>query len=45
MSDVSVFSGKIEVIGPSQNKPDGSEYTYLRIAQRDGGTKLVKRLG
>lgn len=45
MSDVSVFSGKIEVVGPSQNKPDGSEYTYLRIAQKDGSTKLVKKVG
>jgi hypothetical protein len=45
MSDVSVISGKLEVMGPSQNKADGSEYTYLRIAQRDGSTKLVKKVG
>lgn len=45
MSDVSVVSGKLEVVGPSSNKPDGSEYTYLRIAEKDGSTKLVKKVG
>jgi hypothetical protein len=45
MSEVTVVSGKLEVVGPSQDKPDGSEYTYLRIAQSDGSTKLVKKVG
>ncbi|MGS0738183.1 hypothetical protein ACVBEG_16945 [Pseudomonas sp. GG8] len=45
MSEVTVVSGKLEVVGPSSNKPDGSEYTYLRIAEKDGSTKLVKKVG
>ncbi|MBF4211020.1 hypothetical protein EI533_25250 [Pseudomonas donghuensis] len=45
MSDVSIVSGKLEVVGPSTDKPDGSEYTYLRIAQKNGGTKLIKKVG
>jgi hypothetical protein len=45
MSDVNVVTGKLEVIGPSADKPDGSEYTYLRIAQKDGSMKLIKKVG
>ncbi|MFJ3449645.1 hypothetical protein ACIPM0_15700 [Pseudomonas sichuanensis] len=45
MSDVSIVSGKLAVVGPSSNKPDGSEYTYLRITQKDGSTQLVKKVG
>ncbi len=45
MSDVMVVRGKLEVVGPSTDKPDGSEYTYLRLAEKDGTTKLVKKVG
>ncbi|WP_449431802.1 hypothetical protein [Pseudomonas putida] len=45
MSEVSIVSGKLAVVGPSSNKPDGSEYTYLRLTQRDGSTKLIKKVG
>ncbi|WP_236192484.1 hypothetical protein [Pseudomonas urethralis] len=45
MSDVSTVTGKLEVVGPSNDKPDGSEYTYLRFSQTDGGTKLMKKVG
>lgn len=45
MSEVSVVSGKLAVVGPSSNKPDGSEYTYLRLTQKDGSTKLIKKVG
>lgn len=45
MSDVSVVSGKLAVVGPSSNKPDGSEYTYLRITKKDGSTELIKKAG
>jgi hypothetical protein len=45
MSDVSVVKGELQVLGPSSDKPDGSEYTYLRIAQKDGSMKLVKKVG
>jgi hypothetical protein len=45
MSDVSVVSGKLEVMGPSSDKPDGSEYTYIRIAEKGGNVKLIKKVG
>jgi len=45
MSEVTVVNGKLEVVGPSSIKPDGAEYTYLRIAGADGSTKLVKKVG
>lgn len=45
MSKVNVVSGKLEVIGPSINKGEGSEYTYLRFAEKSGNVKLVKKVG
>ena len=45
MPDVSVVSGKLAVVGPSSNKPDGSEYTYLRLTKNDGSTELIKKVG
>ncbi|EKT4505781.1 hypothetical protein QM325_11905 [Pseudomonas putida] len=45
MSDVSFVTGKLEVVGPSSDKPDGSEYTYLRFTLKAGGTKLMKKIG
>jgi len=45
MSDVSIVTGKLEVVGPSSDKPDGSEYTYLRFSQKNGATKLMKKVG
>lgn len=45
MSDVSVISGRLEVMGPSMNKGEGSEYTYLRIIEKSGNVKLIKKVG
>ena len=45
MSEVKMFSGEIEVIGPSKDMAEGSEYTYLRIKLADGTQQVVRRVG
>lgn len=39
VSDVTVVKGKLEVVGPSTDKPDGSEYTYLRKRPANSSSK------
>jgi len=45
MSEVSKVSGRLEVIGPSKNLKEGSEYTYLRFVEAGGSVKMIKRVG
>jgi len=45
MSDASVMTGVLEVVGPHSNLPEGSEFTYLRLRERGGAVRMIKKVG
>ncbi|MBH3372427.1 hypothetical protein ACIF81_07310 [Pseudomonas juntendi] len=45
MSDASVMRGVLEVVGPHNNLPEGSEYAYLRLKEPGGAVRMVKKVG
>lgn len=45
MSDASVMRGVLEVVGPHNNLPEGSEYAYLRLKEPGGAVRMIKKVG
>ena len=45
MSNASVMKGVLEVVGPHNNLPEGSEYTYLRFKEADGAVRMIRKVG
>ncbi|MFR0713627.1 hypothetical protein ACLUS7_01080 [Enterobacterales bacterium BD_CKDN230030183-1A_HGKHYDSX7] len=45
MSDASVTKGVLEVVGPHNNLPEGSEYAYLRFKEPGGAVRMIKKVG
>lgn len=45
MSDASVTKGVLEVVGPYNNLPEGSEYAYLRFKEVGGAVRMIKKVG
>ena len=45
MSEANVVKGVLEVIGPYNNLPEGSEYTYIRLKESSGAVRMIRKVG
>lgn len=45
MSDAIVVKGVLEVMGPYNNLPEGSEYTYVRLKEVSGAVRMIRKVG